>query len=271
MHRRDFLAATLASACLASGAQTQVLRVVTRSRRHGIAIEQPQEWKPAETAIVICDMWNGHYCQSSVRRINEMVPRMNAAIGAARSLGIQIIHSPSGTLEVYENTPQRRRMLAIKAATPPVPIAKWCYLDRAAEAPLPIDDVTEPCDDAVVGERVRRFDRQHPGLTITEPDGISDAGTEIYSFFAQRGIRNAALMGVHTNMCVLGRSFGIRQLTRLGFNVALVRDLTDAMYDPRQAPWVSHERGTDLVIQHIEQYWCPSIASSSITSLHGKS
>ena len=75
------------------------------------------------------------------------------------------------------------------------------------------------------------------------------------------------MMGVHTNMCVLGRSFGIRQMTKLGMNVVLVRDLTDAMYDPRDAPHVSHERGTELVIEHIERYWCPSIVSSDLTAV----
>jgi nicotinamidase-related amidase len=271
MLRRTF-AASLVSAGFAHGAAASpVLQVSARSRRHGVAVERPHEWKAAETAVIICDMWNGHYCQSSVRRINEIVPRMNAAIGAARSLSIQIVHAPSGTLDVYAGTPQRQRMLAAKSSTAPVPIAKWCYLDRTAEAPLPIDDATEPCDDTVVGERVRRFDRQHPGLTIAEPDAISDSGEEIYSFFTQQGIRNVALMGVHTNMCVLGRSFGIRQLTRLGFNVVLVRDLTDAMYDPRQAPWVSHARGADLVIEHIEEFWCPSIVSANLTRAQGKS
>jgi hypothetical protein len=38
-------------------------------------------------------------------------------------------------------------------------------------------------------------------------------------------------MGGHTNMCVLDRSFAIKQLVRWGFAVALVRDLTDAMND----------------------------------------
>ena len=64
-----------------------------------------------------------------------------------------------------------------------------------------------------------------------------------------------------------GRSFGIRQQVRLGRNVVLVRDLTDAMYDPRQPPYVSHSRGTDLVIEHIEKYWCPSIRSEDLTRI----
>jgi hypothetical protein len=37
------------------------------------------------------------------------------------------------------------------------------------------------------------------------------------------------------------------------------------MYDPRQPPHVSHARGTELVIEHIEQYWCPTILSADLT------
>jgi hypothetical protein len=96
-------------------------------------------------------------------------------------------------------------------------------------------------------------------------DGVSDNGQEIYNFFKQEGITNVALMGVHTNICILNRSFGIRQMTKTGFQVALVRDLTDAMYDPRKRPFVSHSRGTELVIEHIEAKWCPSILSDDLT------
>ena len=130
---------------------------------------------------------------------------------------------------------------------------------------MPIDDVTQPCDDQVVGPAVRRYNRENAALEITGYDGISDSGEEIYNFCMQEGIRNIVLMGVHTNMCVLGRSFGIRQQVRLGMNVVLARDLTDAMYDPRQKPFVSHERGTELVIEHIERFWCPSILGDDLT------
>ena len=44
-------------------------------------------------------------------------------------------------------------------------------------------------------------------------------------------------------------------------NVILVRDLTDSLYNPSMPPFVSHDRGTELVIGHIEKYWCPSIHS----------
>ena len=53
-------------------------------------------------------------------------------------------------------------------------------------------------------------------------------------------------------------------MTRLGFEVVLARDLTDSMYDPRTRPFVSHARGTELVIEHIETMWCPSILSEDL-------
>ena len=72
------------------------------------------------------------------------------------------------------------------------------------------------------------------------------------------------LKGVHANMCVLGRSFAIRQMTRWGITCILIRDLTDAMYNPAMKPYVSHEQGTRLGIEHIEKYWCPSILSADL-------
>ena len=72
------------------------------------------------------------------------------------------------------------------------------------------------------------------------------------------------LVGVHENMCVIGRSFGLRNMVRLGKNVVLVRDMTDAMYNSRMPPQVSHFRGTELVREHIEKYVCPTIASSDL-------
>ena len=82
-----------------------------------------------------------------------------------------------------------------------------------------------------------------------------------YNVLRQRGIDTLFYMGVHANMCILNRSFGIRQLARWGIHCILVRDLTDAMYEPSSRPFVSHAAGTELVIQYIEQHWAPTITS----------
>ena len=94
---------------------------------------------------------------------------------------------------------------------------------------------------------------------------VSDSGQEVYNFCNRDAIDKIVLMGVHTNICILNRGFGTRQMTRLGFDVARARDLTDARYDPRTRPFVSHARGTELVVEHIEAMWAPSILSDDLT------
>jgi hypothetical protein len=47
-------------------------------------------------------------------------------------------------------------------------------------------------------------------------------------------------------------------------NVALMRDLTDTMYNSRSRPFVNHHTGTDLVVEHIERHWAPTITSDQI-------
>jgi hypothetical protein len=57
-----------------------------------------------------------------------------------------------------------------------------------------------------------------------------------------RRIDNVILMGVHLNMCVSGRPFGLRQMAKNGKHVVLMRDMTDTMYNPARWPFVSHAR-----------------------------
>ena len=66
------------------------------------------KWKAKETAIVVCDMWNDHYCRNAARRVGEMAPRMNEVLKAARKQGALIIHCPSGCMKHYADTPQRK-------------------------------------------------------------------------------------------------------------------------------------------------------------------
>jgi type 1 glutamine amidotransferase len=44
--------------------------------------------------------------------------------------------------------------------------------------------------------------------------------------------------------------------------------MTDTMYNPARSPFVHHCTGTDLVIEHIEKNWCPSV--TSVDFLGGK-
>ncbi len=210
-----------------------------------------------QTAIIICDMWDRHWSRGASERVAQMAPRMNAVVAAARERGVQIIHAPSGTMDAYSDTVARHKIRLAASVEPPEDF------DRPSP-PLPINDGDGGSD---TGETEVRhvWTCQHGAIEIDqEHDVISDDGLEIYSFLQQQSIRQVLIMGVHTNICVLNRSFGIKQMVKWGVNIALVRDLTDAMYNPALSPYIEHDEGTQLVINYIEKFWCPTITSGDL-------
>ena len=234
------------------------LRVVCQSTR----------WQPNETAIIICDMWNQHWCKGATRRVGHVAPLMNRVVSIARKRGVLIIHAPSGTVDHYRNHPARRlAQNTPKATNLPDGIAQWCNWQNDTEqnAGYPIDHSDGGCDCQPPCPQGSPWTKQVDAIEIEDTDAISDSGVEIWSLLEHRNIKNVILMGVHTNMCVLGRPFGLRNLDRFGKNVVLMRDLTDTMYNSRMAPKVNHFTGTDLVVEHIERYICPTITSTVFT------
>jgi hypothetical protein len=105
------------------------------------------QWDPARTAVVICDMWNQHWCKGATARVAEMAPRMNNVITELRRRGVLIIHCPSDTMKYYEGTPGRKLAQAAPHIETAVPLKNSCPLDLTREAPLPIDDSDGGCTD----------------------------------------------------------------------------------------------------------------------------
>lgn len=242
-----------------------------------------QTWKASETAIIVCDFWDHHHCLNAVRRMKEFGPRLNRLIQQSRDQGMTIIHSPSDCMPAYQQHPARKRALAAPFSTAPQGIVHWCSRIPAEEqAAYPIDqsDGGEDDDPAEHRQWARELEalgrnpnlpwkKQNSMIPIDAPrDYISDRGQEVWNVLQAKKIKNVILVGVHTNMCVLGRPFGLRQMKRNGMNVVLMRDMTDTMYNPKRWPYVSHYAGTDLVISHIEKFVCPTISSNQL--LKGK-
>ena len=241
-----------------------VLRLNLRTR-----VEEPKgsgQWKEvvtsqdfpvAQTAILLCDVWDKHWCQGANERLAKMLPRMAEVVKFARAQGVQIIHAPSDTMKFYADSPQRKRAQAAPKVPPPP--AK-----KLPDPPLPVDASDQGCTEDPPCRVYGAWKSEHPAIEIAEPDAVTDIGGEVYNLLQQLGIKHLILFGVHTNMCVLHRSFAIKQMTRWGVPCVLVRDLTDTMYSPKRPPHVPHERGTELVVEFIEKHWCPSALSDDL-------
>lgn len=238
-----------------------------------VTVERTTTWDPRKTALIVCDMWDDHWCKSAARRVGELAGPMNAMLKQARAQGVFIIHAPSSVTRFYQDTPQRRRAQTAPFAPTPVSLASaerwgtaWCWTDPKREQVLPIDDSDMGCSCVGVKCSIREaWTRQSATLELAPEDALTDNGQETWNLLVQRGVDHVILCGVHLNMCVLGRPFAIRQMVYLGKEVALMRDLTDTMYNPERPPGVDHFTGTDLVVSHVERFWCPTFTSTDVT------
>jgi nicotinamidase-related amidase len=238
-----------------------------------------ESWPTKQTAIIVCDVWDAHHCLNAVRRLDELVPVMNRMLEKARDQGVLIIHAPSSCMAPYKEHPARKRAIdAPMAKNLPKGIDQWCYKIPAEEkGKYPIDQSDGGEDDDLAEHaewhaKLKAMGRnpkapwlsQHAGIKMSDADVISDSGVEIWNVLEAQGIKNVILVGVHTNMCVLGRPFGLRQMAKNGKNVVLMRDMTDTMYNPKMPPMVSHFQGTALIVEHIEKFVCPTMTSDQI-------
>ncbi len=92
-------------------ADEKKLSLTLRSRTEGApekVVEKKVNWEAGKTALIICDMWDDHWCKSAARRVGEMAGPMNKMVKAAREKGIFIIHAPSSVVSFYDKTPQRK-------------------------------------------------------------------------------------------------------------------------------------------------------------------
>jgi nicotinamidase-related amidase len=232
------------------------------------AVIEPAQWDPGKTAVVICDMWDKHWCIAASDRVAEMAPRMNDVITALRDRGALIIHCPSDTMKYYADHPGRKLAQAAPKVETKVPLLRWCKIDPDKEGPLPVDDSDNGCPEGPPPKNPVVWSHEIDTLQIKPGDAITDSAEAFY-LMKQRGIENVIVMGVHLNMCVLGRPFSIRQMVQQGQHVVLMRDMTDCLYNPAKPPHVDHFTATDLLIAHVEKFWCPTITSDQI--LGGKS
>jgi len=209
-------------------------------------------------------MWDKHWCAGATDRVAEMAPVINNVITIAREKGVLIVHAPSDCIDYYKNYPGRKLAQKYKSKKAESLICSD-KLDSEKDAVWPIDQSDGGCDCSPECKQGNPWFHQIDAIQITENDAISDDGAEIAGLFNKKGIKNVILMGVHTNMCVIGRSFGLRNMSRLGMNVVLMRDLTDTMYDSKQWPKVSHFTGNSLINEYIETYVCPTMVSTDFT------
>jgi nicotinamidase-related amidase len=245
-----------------------------------------QNWKLEETAVIICDMWDtgkdeanelalninkfadaarqkgaviihapagvmGYYADNPARlRAITYGVGCGNAVGDAQYLGTYVEKPGAGGANTVPGISDRIMQNP----------HHWFKTPAELLEPWPIFRVRGdyPTGDPEAGDRpfnpgalnAPSWFRQVSCIKIDpDKDFISDNGIEIASILVRNGIKNVAMTGVATDMCVLGRPYGLRNLKKLGVNAVLVRDLTEA----------SNGSETEKVAQFIERRVAPTM------------
>ena len=219
--------------------------------------------KTNEIAIIVVDMWNKHHCKPSEKRAAPLAHKVNGLLSILRKSGVQVIFSPSDTVSYYANYQQRKRIQ--KIGPPPKNVQPLQYLGEFNFPPL---NVEFGCEHPDQDEGGAPWTRQHDALKIEKNDVISDNGDEIINFLAYRKIDTVLFVGVHSNVCILERSFGMKELKRWGFQTILIRDLTDSFSRPSNK-FPTQEARNNETIKYIETHVGYTIHSSQIIDKSG--
>jgi hypothetical protein len=99
-------AGALAAADKESG-ETEMLTLHMRQRKRVEnsrpakfeVVEKTVAWQPKETAIIVCDMWDAHWCRGAAARVVELAGPLNRLVNEARRRGVFVIHAPSTTVD----------------------------------------------------------------------------------------------------------------------------------------------------------------------------
>lgn len=202
-------------------------------------------------ALVLVDVWEGHYLADCEARINDITEKHLAPLlSSVRTAGMTVIHAPSpdtakrqaGWVRLAEENPQRKT----DAEWPPGDFRRKEGDYAAFARPF------EPRDAEL---DVLRTDRKIHALSLPE-DGepVVANGEELHRYCKANGILFLFYAGFNTNCCVLLRDYGTIAMRDRGYEVILLRDCTTGMESYDSQSGLAQTNGAVLFLEMFRAY-----------------
>jgi hypothetical protein len=211
---------------------------------------------PQKIGVLTVGVWDHHHCKVATQELARIAKTGNEVLVKLRNVGVKIIHGSSTLSSRPEYKPLRNNIKA--------PMASLTDYGMRDYPPIPIDD----SDGGIVEENLK-YDRtkvlMHPEIQMDyEKDCMSCHNKEILNYLLYNNIEYLLVFGTHTNMCVLDRTYGIKNLIRFGMKVILIRDLCDVVHNPSKFPFTPREETNERMANYIETYFAPTTHSEDI-------
>ena len=204
----------------------------------------------AETALVLVDLWNVHFIESWIERAARVtVDCVVPVIDAARKVGMTIVHAPSPS--VAEQYPQLQRHKPPQPSTPNTwPPSE--FRSRSGDYNVYRGPRSQPPGIGIHWDKLSPQLSMSPAIEVQEDDYVIATGQQLHELLEERQILHLIYAGFATNWCVLGRDYGIRSMSRYGYNIILLRDATTGVEFPD-----TYENlfTTEIAIREVEQQY----------------
>lgn len=169
--------------------------------------------KGGKIALIIVDTWSRHFCKTTTNRTEELCGRINSALPLFRSAGARIIFTPYGFKGkhprfVKVRDTKMKNTVQLSPSSPP----------RRGTALCDCKMGDKKCGQALVDFGISPVLKLEDGDIICNKsvDGFLPQGTE-YILFG----------GIATNICILSRPYGIKNMMSAGYKCALIGDLSE--------------------------------------------
>jgi len=209
-----------------------------------------------ETAIVLVDVWSKHHLKTHMNRTGAiMANRIAPVIQSARKVGIPIIYAP--TPEIARKYPQWTRYAGeeeIFAYPPsPKPQSDWPpkeFKERKGEYTKYSLLSIEVPPDHIEWYEIYREGGIADSIKPETEDFVVATGRQLHRLLKDRGILHLFYAGFATNICLIGRDYGMVPMRRRGYNLILLRDCTSAVENHYT---VADLLTTKVFMMHIER------------------
>ena len=225
-------------------------------------------WPAAQTAIVIVDMWDYHWCETYAARTHALALRMDPVISAARANGVQIVHAPAQSLKAdeYRRSEFGQRALSVPRATlpntrnlqsPAMPALNYAFTSCMCKE--------KHCKVQGGGYPGRTHQGEDPAISWKGNDIYIETGDELYRYCQAKGISHLLYFGGASNICLFERPFGVWLMKNWGMDCIIVRDMVEAFTSSSVS---TPEEGDRLVVEFFEKYWAPSTSSADLLEVY---
>jgi len=198
-------------------------------------------------ALLIIDMWDNHWCPTAKRQADRIAPGINKL---KKDYNI-VIHAPDGykMIEKYSSTRNWINNISISE--------KYTTdINKITNLECPIYSGVGSCPESFA-KMEQNWTGIHKNISINDDDKISNNPNKIFTVLDQYD--EIHICGLHLNMCILKNSYGIINLLKYGFDVKLLKDYTDVLYNPARWPYVSIETAKLIMLEYVEKNYCAII------------